>query len=101
MVDACSNLAAGERGLQHLQGTALVKSVRQHRRAAFLDVSGAANSTFADILQVVVPLERDEAHTELLKPGILLSLRGAPGRTRRGQASLFADDFSIAGVAAG
>ncbi|CAE7557791.1 unnamed protein product [Symbiodinium sp. CCMP2592] len=107
--DACASLVAGEHGHQQLRGLAEVRSVRQHRRTAFLDVGNAATrnegspvSTSEDqeLLQVVVPLEADVGNKQLLRPGILLSFRGVAGRTRRGQASLFAKSFTAEGLTA-
>ena len=97
---ACAELPAGDRGRQRLRGKGLVRSVRQHRNVVFLDVGDPVSKAEAKKLQVVVSLETaGVAPTELLKPGILLSICGSPGRTRRGQESLFADWLSVEGIA--
>ena len=105
VLDACTSLEAGEHGCQQLRGTAVVRSVREHRHAVFLDVNDVddvarvEHTGARDTLQVVVPLNSTTAaSTELLRPGILLSLSGCPGRTRKGQTSLFADGFAVKGV---
>eukprot|EP00439_Symbiodinium_sp_Y106_P063971 s540_g9.t8 len=109
--DACASLAAGEHGHQQLRGLAEVRSVRQHRRTAFLDVGNAAatrkegnpvstSEIDQELLQVVVPLEAEVGNKQLLRPGVLLSFCGVAGRTRRGQASLFAKSFRAEGLTA-